>query len=97
MILEGATPSGATNFNNMTKQQQALAHIANFCLKQDDAPCSAQSHLDYAIALLSEESGDWNPQDEEIRKIIVEAREHTAYYHAWAKKPWPNILNAPVA
>lgn len=66
----------------MTKQQQALAHIANFCLKQDDAPCSAQSHLDYAITLLSEESGDWNSQDEEIRKIIVEAREHIAYYHA---------------
>ncbi len=81
----------------MTKQQQALTHIANFCLKQEDAPCSAQSHLDYAIALLSQESGNWNPQDEEIRKIIVEAREHTAYYHAWAKEPWPNISNASVA
>lgn len=80
----------------MTKQLEALIHITNFILKQEEAPCSAQSHLDYAVAVLSEASPEWSPKDEEIKKVILDAREHIALYHIWAKKPWPTISNDPV-
>jgi len=77
----------------MTKQHEALVHLANFILKEEDAPCSAQSHLDYAVSVLSELVVDWDPRDEDIKRVILEAREHTAFYHQWAKKPWPSISN----
>lgn len=68
--------------------QQALVHICNFVAKENDAPCSAQSHLDYAIALLSQHSTEWRTSqtiDEEIKNIILDAREHIGLYHSWAR------------
>jgi hypothetical protein len=68
--------------------QNALANLANFVLKQEDAPCSAESHLNHAIFVLSEMSAGWRPKDEDICKVIRDAREHMAHYFDDAKKPW---------
>lgn len=68
----------------------ALANLTSYVLKLDDAPCSAQSHFDYAIFALSEMCGDWNPSDADAVKVIRDAREHMAHYFEKAKAPWPN-------
>lgn len=75
----------------MTKPtaQIILANLANYKLKLEDAPCSAESHFDYAIYILSELCADWNPSDQEIIQTIRDSREHMAFYHKQAKKIWP--------
>lgn len=54
-----------------------LKNILAYCLKKDDAPMSAQMHLDNAICALSEET-DWRPEDPDALHLIAEARESMA-------------------
>jgi hypothetical protein len=66
-----------------------LANLANYVVKLDDAPCSAQSHFDYAIYMLSEICRDWQPSDKEIIEAIRDSRAHMSYFYPNAKNSWP--------
>lgn len=76
----------------MTKSaaQIILANLANYIVKLDDAPCSAESHFDHAVFLLSEMCYDRKDWDDEIIAAIRDSREHMAFYHPAAKNPWPS-------
>lgn len=66
-----------------------LANLASYIVKLDDAPCSAQSHFDYAVFLLSEICSNWKPTDPEIIAAIQDSRAHMSYYYSSAKNSWP--------
>lgn len=66
-----------------------LRDLVNFKLKFDDAPCSAETHLDHAIFLLSEQCADLKNIEEEIVQVVNDSREHMAFYHKEVKNPWP--------
>jgi len=66
-----------------------LRELANYKLKLDDAPCSAVSHFDHAVFLLSEECADLNIEDPEMIQTINDSREHMAFYYEEAKEPLP--------
>jgi hypothetical protein len=68
----------------------ALANVSEYVIKLDDAPASAQEHLDHAIFILSEMCREWQPSDADIMNVIMDAREHMAHYYELAKSPWPN-------
>lgn len=76
----------------MTKPaaQIILANLVNYVLKRDDAPCSAQTHFDHAIYLLSEMCYDRKNWDSEAIAVVNSSREHMAFYHQNAKNPWPS-------
>jgi hypothetical protein len=76
----------------MTKPaaQIILANLANYIVKLDDAPCSAESHFDHAVFLLSEMCYDRKDWDAEIIAAIQDSREHMAFYHKEAENPWPS-------
>ena len=69
--------------------QIILANLASYILKLEDAPCSAQSHLDHAIFILSEMCKDWTPLDNDVLTVIRDAREHMSTYFEDAKLEWP--------
>jgi|688.fasta_scaffold821981_1 hypothetical protein len=74
----------------MNTIQHVLSNLVEFIIKFNEAPASAETHLDTAIFLLSEESGDWKPIDDPaILEVIRSSREHMAHYYEAAKKPWP--------
>ena len=68
----------------------ALSNLVNFVLKFDEAPASAQAHLDHAIFILSEMEPGMKAADEEVRQVVLDAREHMSYYFDQAKTDWPN-------
>lgn len=76
---------------NMTKPtaEIILSNLANYIVKLDDAPCSAQSHFDYAVFLLSEMCYDRKDWDKEIIAAINDSRAHMSYYYEKAKNSWP--------
>lgn len=51
-----------------------LANVATYIDKRDRNPISAQSHLDYAVWMLSELCPTWTQWDIDIVRIITEAR-----------------------
>ena len=53
----------------------ALRHCLSAQVKSGDAPCSASTHLNTAIALLSELVPNYNPKDEEMRSVLEGAIE----------------------
>lgn len=69
--------------------QLTLSNIVSYVLKKHDAPMSAESHLDHAIAVLSEYCHNWKPLDDSAEAVVKDAREHASYYFKWAEKPWP--------
>lgn len=66
-----------------------LHDLVNYKLKLDDAPCSAETHLDHAIFLLSEQCSDLKNIDQEMIQVVTDSREHMAFYHKEAKELWP--------
>jgi len=58
------------------KIRSALGNILSFCVKQDDAPCSASTHLDTAICLLVEMCPDYDSHDDEKNEVIYDAIEN---------------------
>lgn len=69
-----------------------LRDLVNYKLKLDDAPCSAETHLDHAIYLLSEQCSDLKNIDQEMIQVVADSREHMAFYHKEAKEPWPQNI-----
>ncbi|MGR9087868.1 MAG: hypothetical protein ACU841_12450 [Gammaproteobacteria bacterium] len=53
-----------------------LSNVLWFYCKWDDAPMSAQTHLDQAIVDLVALCPDFTPATEEIAEIITNATEH---------------------
>ena len=54
---------------------QILSNIIAYILKQEDAPCSASTHLNTAIYLLSKETPEWVTFNHTAKEIIEEAIE----------------------
>jgi hypothetical protein len=56
-----------------------LERIISQCLsaqiKREDAPCSSETHLNSAIAALSNLIPDYNPDNEEMRQALEWARD----------------------
>jgi hypothetical protein len=85
-----------TNITKLSVQARAdysdkaiFSNLMECILKQTDAPCSAQAHLDRVLFILSERCS-WVPTDPEVIRIVRDAREHMAHYFEEAKKPWPH-------
>ena len=64
---------------------RVLKNILAYCLKKDDAPCSAQTHLDTAIAILANES-KWIPEDPAAREIVREAIDSVSVIEAFTNR-----------
>jgi hypothetical protein len=58
------------------KIKAVLSNILSFCVKHDDAPCSASTHLDTAICLLVELCPEYETHDNEKNEIISDAIEN---------------------
>jgi len=67
-----------------------LRDLVNYKLKLEDAPCSAETHFDRAIFLLSEHCATLKNIDAEMIAVVNSAREHMVFYHKEAKEPWPH-------
>lgn len=61
---------------NSVSLHRILGNILWFCAKNDDAPCSAEAHLDRAIVDLVSLCPDFKPPTDEIAEIITDAAEH---------------------
>ena len=61
------------------KLQDILTHLLWSVVKLDDAPASAQSHLDYAIVELSKLVGKCE-LDSECEQVLMDAIEHMKIY-----------------
>jgi len=59
----------------INKYKQVLSHILSYEAKKYDAPCSADTHLNQAIYLLLQESGDTSGFSTEKLERIEEALE----------------------
>lgn len=64
---------------NAEEVNRVLGNLVAFILKQDDAPASAQFHLDAAIDALYAHSS-WASTDEEKLEIVWSAIEHMNHY-----------------
>lgn len=80
---------------NKSAAQIILANLVNYVLKREDNPCSAQTHFDHAIYSLSEMCYDRTNWDNEVIAVVNDSREHMAFYHEEAKKPWPQTCESP--
>jgi hypothetical protein len=50
--------------------KRILSNCLSAQLKREDAPCSSETHLNTAIALLLELVPDYNPEDEEMKSAL---------------------------
>lgn len=62
--------------------RRVLSNIASGVAKIHDAPCSAQTHFDTAIALLAEHT-DWRPESDELAAIVTDAVDHMDLHSAF--------------
>ncbi len=57
-----------------------LSDILNYLIKLEDAPASAQTHMDHVIFMLSRKY-DIDSFDDDEKEILKSAREHMSYYY----------------
>lgn len=60
--------------------RQVISDILSADAKADDAPCSAESHLDRALVLLRSLLPDWQPENPENRARLIDAEAHMQHY-----------------
>ena len=57
-----------------------LSNLLSSILKEDDASCSASTHLNTAIAELSRQA-DWESMDQDYKDLVIDAREEMSLLH----------------
>ena len=55
--------------------RRVMGNVASGVAKIHDAPCSAQTHFDSALAELAKHT-DWRPDNEELAEIVEDAVDH---------------------
>ncbi len=66
---------------NQDKLRFILMHILHSQVKVNDAPASAQSHMDMAIVELYKLIDCFEPQTDECKQALNEAIEHMRLYN----------------
>ena len=72
--------------------RRALSNLVMSVVKRQSSPCSSMTHEDSAIADLCAACPEWQPVDEESRRVIQEAKEHMEQYAIWVT---PATANEP--